>query len=142
MIILDDDKARLNVDSIHHWIASSYWSPGIDRALFERAIAGSHCLGAYEGQTQVGFARMVTDYATFAWLADVWVVQEVRGEGVGRKMVEWFLDHPQIGQVRRMMLATRDAQGVYSPLGFAVLARPDRLMERLSPELADLIAGF
>lgn len=142
MIILDDDKARLNVDSIHHWIASSYWSPGIDRALFERAIAGSHCLGAYEGQTQVGFARMVTDYATFAWLADVWVVQEVRGEGVGRKMVEWFLDHPQIGQVRRMMLATRDAQGVYSPLGFAALARPDRLMERLSPELADLIAGF
>jgi GNAT superfamily N-acetyltransferase len=142
VIILDDDKARLNVDSIHHWIASSYWSPGIDRALFERAIAGSHCLGAYEGQTQVGFARMVTDYATFAWLADVWVVQEVRGEGVGRKMVEWFLDHPQIGQVRRMMLATRDAQGVYSPLGFAVLARPDRLMERLSPELADLIAGF
>jgi GNAT superfamily N-acetyltransferase len=142
MIVLDDDKARLDVDRIHGWLASSYWSPGLDRAVFERAIAGSHCLGAYDGETQVGFARMITDHATFAWLADVWVADGLRGEGIGRKMVQWFLNHPQIGQVRRMMLVTRDAQGVYAPLGFEALARPDRLMERLSPELVKLIAGL
>jgi GNAT superfamily N-acetyltransferase len=119
-IILSDDASRLQVDRIHSWLASSYWSPGIEHALVERAIAGSHCLGAYRDDAQVAFARMITDHATFAWLADVWVDESVRGQGLGRRMVGWFLDHPSFAGLRRIGLV-----------------RADRYMERLAPGLAD-----
>ena len=136
-IILSDDASRLQVDRIHSWLASSYWSPGIERALVERAIAGSHCLGAYRDDAQVAFARMITDHATFAWLADVWVDEPVRGQGLGRRMVGWFLDHPSFAGLRRIGLVTADAHGVYAGLGFHPLVRADRYMERLAPGLAD-----
>ncbi|MET4593426.1 MULTISPECIES: GNAT family N-acetyltransferase [unclassified Sphingomonas] len=136
-IILSDDASRLQVDRIHGWLASSYWSPGIERALVERAIAGSHCLGAYRDDAQVAFARMITDHATFAWLADVWVDESVRGQGLGRRMVGWFLDHPSFAGLRRIGLVTADAHGVYAGLGFHPLVRADRYMERLAPGLAD-----
>ncbi len=136
-IILSDDVSRLQVDRIHSWLASSYWSPGIERALVERAIAGSHCLGAYRDDAQVAFARMITDHATFAWLADVWVDESVRGQGLGRRMVGWFLDHPSFAGLRRIGLVTADAHGVYAGLGFHPLVRADRYMERLAPGLAD-----
>ncbi len=138
-IDLSDDVARLDVDLVHGWLASSYWSPGIDRALLDRAIAGSHCLGSYDGDGQVGFARAITDHATFAWIADVWVDEAVRGEGLGRRMVGWFLDHPRLAGIRRVGLVTGDAHGVYEALGFHALLRPDRWMERLSPEAAALL---
>jgi GNAT superfamily N-acetyltransferase len=134
MIILSDDKARLDIDRIHGWLASSYWSPGIARDLVERAIAGSHCLGAYGGEAQVGFARAITDHATFAWIADVWVDESVRRQGLGRGLVGWFLDDPRFAGIRRVGLVTADAHGVYAALGFQPLLRPDRYMERLSPE--------
>ncbi len=136
-IILSDDASRLQIDRIHGWLASSYWSPGIERALVERAIAGSHCLGAYRDDEQVAFARMITDHATFAWLADVWVEESVRGQGLGRRMVGWFLDHPLFAGLRRIGLVTADAHGVYAELGFHPLVRADRYMERLAPGLAD-----
>lgn len=136
MIELDDDKARLQVDRVHAWLASSYWSPGIERALVERAIAGSHCLGAYREGEQVGYARMITDHATFGWLADVWVEESVRGEGVGRRMVRWFVDHPDFAGIRRLALVTADAHGVYEGVGFNALMKPERYMERLSPAFA------
>ncbi|KQN28741.1 GNAT family N-acetyltransferase [Sphingomonas sp. Leaf38] len=136
-IILSDDVSRLQIDRIHGWLASSYWSPGIERALVERAITGSHCLGAYRNDAQVGFARMITDHATFAWLADVWVEESVRGQGLGRRMVGWFLDHPLFAGLRRIGLVTADAHGVYAGLGFHPLVRADRYMERLAPGLAD-----
>lgn len=136
MIDLDDDKARLQIDRIHGWLASSYWSPGIARALVERAIAGSHCLGAYRGTEQIGFARMITDHATFAWLADVWVEQKARDQGLGQDMVRWFIEHPDFAGIRRVALVTADAHGVYEKVGFSALLRPDRFMERLAPELA------
>ncbi len=136
MIILDDDKTRLQVDRIHAWLTASYWSPGIERALVERAIAGSHCLGAYRGDEQVGYARMITDHATFGWLADVWVEESVRGQGLGRRMVSWFIDHPDFAGIRRLALVTADAHGVYQAVGFRAPLRPERYMERLSPEFA------
>ena len=136
MIDLADDKTRLQVDRVHAWLASSYWSPGIAREVVDRAIAGSHCLGAYEGGKQIGFARMITDHATFAWLADVWVVEQARGKGVGRAMVDWFLNHPDFQGLRRIGLVTADAHGVYAAAGFHPLVRPDRYMERLAPGLA------
>ena len=140
MIELDDDKARLDVARVHAWLASSYWSPGIERALVERAIAGSHCLGAYRDDVQIGFARMITDHATFAWLADVWIEDAARGQGLGRRMVQWFLDHPGFAGIRRIALVTRDAHGVYAALGFHAPLRPDRYMERLAPDFAQLLA--
>lgn len=137
MIELSDDKARLDVDRIHRWLASSYWSPGIARSLVERTIAGSHCLGAYDDVEQVGYARMITDHATFAWLADVWVAEGVRGQGIGRRMVRWFLDDPRFQGIRRVALVTADAHGVYAALGFGAPLRPERSMERLSSEFAE-----
>ncbi len=136
MIALDDDKRRLQVDRVHRWLASSYWSPGIARSLVEKAIEGSHCLGAYRDDEQVGYARMITDHATFGWLADVWVEESVRGEGVGRRMVQWFIDHPDFAGIRRLALVTADAHGVYEAVGFSRLMRPERYMERLAPEFA------
>ena len=139
MIELSDDKGQLQVDRIHGWLAPSYWSPGIDRALVERAIAGSHCLGAYRDGVQIGYARAITDHATFAWIADVWIDEGARGEGLGRTMVQWFIDHPSFAGLRRMALVTRDAHGVYEANGFHALLRPDRYMERLAPGFADLL---
>ena len=133
MIELDDDKARIDVARVHAWLASSYWSPGIAREVVERAIAGSHCLGAYRDGQQVGFARAITDHATFAWIADVWVDEAERGKGLGRRMVRWFIEHPRFGGIRRIALTTADAHGVYAALGFRSLLRPARYMERLSP---------
>lgn len=138
-IALSDDKARLDVPRIHGWLASSYWSPGIERALVERAIAGSHCLGAYQGDAQIGYTRMITDHATFAWLADVWVDESARGAGLGRRMVRWFLDDPHYAGIRGIGLVTADAHGVYATLGFTPLLRPDRYMERLAPAFAALL---
>ena len=139
MIVLDDDRTRLDVARVHGWLASSYWSPGIARALVERAIAGSHCLGAYRDGEQVGFARAITDHATFAWIADVWVDARARGQGLGRAMVGWFVDHPAFAGIRRIALVTADAHGVYAALGFHPPLRPDRYMERLSPDAAAML---
>ncbi|CAM3078357.1 N-acetyltransferase domain-containing protein [Sphingomonas antarctica] len=137
MIELDDAKDRLDVARIHGWLASSYWSPGIERPRVERAIAHSHTLGAYAADgTQVGYARAITDYATFAWIADVWVDAHGRGQGLGRRLVSWFLDHPELVGIRRFALMTGDAHGVYAPLGFHAAIRPDRFMERLDPVAA------
>jgi GNAT superfamily N-acetyltransferase len=141
MIELDDDKARLQIDRVHMWLASSYWSPGIDRALVERAMQGSHCLGAYRDDEQVGYARMITDHATFGWLADVWVEECVRGQGLGRRMVQWFVAHPAFAGIRRLALVTADAHGVYEGVGFSPLMRPERYMERLAPEFAAALKG-
>lgn len=136
MIELADDPARLDVARVHAWLASSYWSPGIARGAVERAIAGSHSLGAYAGGEQVGFARVISDRASFAWVADVWVDEAARARGLGRRMVRWFLDHPDYATVRRFALVTADAHGVYEGIGFTAPLRPERYMERLSPDFA------
>jgi len=133
MIELDDDKTRLDIARVHGWLASSYWTPGISRALVERGVAGSHCLGAYAQGEQVGFVRAITDHASFAWIADVWVDESVRGQGVARRMVRWFVDHPDFRDIRRIALVTADAHGVYAALGFGAPIKPENYMERLSP---------
>jgi GNAT superfamily N-acetyltransferase len=132
VIELDDNPDRIDIDRVHGWLASSYWSPGIERSLIERAIAGSHALGAYRGGQQVGFARAITDHATFAWLADIWVDEPVRGQGIGRSMVQWFVDHPRFAGIRRIALSTWDAHAVYAQIGFTPLLKPSNYMERLS----------
>ncbi|MCC2977732.1 GNAT family N-acetyltransferase [Sphingomonas sp. PL-96] len=119
MIDISTDKSRLQLDRIHAWLANTYWSPGIARDLVERAIAGSTCVGAYRDGVQIGFARAITDGATFAWVADVFVDEAARGQGIGRAMVAHLTGLPELAGLRRWMLVTRDAHGVYAPLGFA-----------------------
>ncbi len=139
---LSDDRDRLNIDRIHGWLASSYWSPGIERELVERAIAGSYPIGAYRDGVQLGFARAITDRATFAWIADVFVEDGARGQGIGRAMVGWFVDHPDLAGIRRIGLVTADAHGVYAKLGFQPLLRPERYMERLSAEATAMLEAL
>ena len=124
-LILSDDKTRLDVTRVHGWLASSYWSPGIERALVERAIAGSHVLGAYHGDEQVGY--------------DVFVDESSRGRGIGKALVGWFLGDARFAGIRRIGLVTADAHGVYAALGFHALLRPERYMERLAPGFADML---
>jgi len=125
------DKGELDVPLIHRFLSTeAYWSLGIPRDTVERAIAGSLCFGGYvEGTGQVAFARVVSDFATFAYLADVFVLPAHRGRGYSKQLVEAVLAHPQLQGLRRWMLATWDAHGLYAQYGFTAPARPERLME-------------
>ena len=125
------DPARLQLDVIYGWLSTCYWSDGIRREICERAFANSMSIGAYDERgAQVGVARLVTDQATFAWLCDVFVADDARGLGIARAMVTAFLEDPRLQTLRRWTLATRDAHGVYQPLGFADV-KPTVFMERL-----------
>lgn len=132
---ISSDPGRLQPDAIHAYLVRSYWSPGIPRATVERAIANSLCFGIYadRGDTQVGFARVVTDKATFAYLADVYVLEAHRGQGLSKQLVALILAHPELQGLRRFILATADAHGLYAQFGFKPLAAPDRMMEIRHP---------
>jgi GNAT superfamily N-acetyltransferase len=132
---LSTDPSRLDLGAMHDFLSGSYWSPGLPMAVLQRAVANSLCCGLYHGGAQVGFARMVTDRATFAYLADVYVLPEHRGQGLSKWMVGFVLAHPDLQGLRRLMLATRDAHGLYAGLGFQPLAHPDRLMEIVRPNV-------
>jgi GNAT superfamily N-acetyltransferase len=124
-----DDPARLDVDVIHGFLHTSYWSPGVSRQTVEKAIQGSLPMGLYAPDgSQAGFARVVTDRATFGYLADVFVLPEHRGRGLSRFLVGALLEHPDLSGLRRWMLATADAHGVYEALGFTALVDPSRWM--------------
>lgn len=129
------DPARFDVAVIHGFLTRSYWAEGIAEATVRRAIAHSLCFGVFEGQRQVGFARVVTDRATFAYLADVFIVEPCRGQGLARWMLQLILDHPDLQQLRRWILATRDAHQLYQHLGFTALAAPARFMERYDADV-------
>ena len=128
------DRDRLDVDAIHRWLTEeSYWAFGRSREVTDRSIAGSVCAGAYaDDGSQTGFARVVTDAATFAWLCDVFVFEDHRGNGLARRMVQAVMDLPELSTVRLWLLATADAHGVYAPLGFAPID-PERWMTRRNP---------
>ena len=123
------DRSRLDVKAIHAFLTQSYWSPGIPLATVSRAVDNSVCIGAYLGAEQVGFARVVTDKATFAYLADVYVLEPHRGNGLSRLMMEAVTQHPELQGLRRWLLITRDAQGLYAKFGFTPLSAPERFME-------------
>jgi GNAT superfamily N-acetyltransferase len=129
------DRARLDVDAIHGYLARSYWSPGIPREIVARAIEHSICVGVYRGAAQVGFARVVTDQATFAYLADVYVLEEHRGQGLSKRLMAAVMAHPALQRIRRFMLVTRDAQGLYRQFGFVEPPRPEMLMEIVRPDV-------
>jgi GNAT superfamily N-acetyltransferase len=132
--LVTTDRARFDLELIHGFLTRSYWSPGVPRETVERAIAGSLAFGLFEHERQTGFARTITDGATFAYLADVFVLETHRGRGLGVFLVESVLAHPSLQGLRRFTLATRDAHDLYRRFGFTPLGAPDRFMERFAPD--------
>ncbi|WP_155834067.1 GNAT family N-acetyltransferase [Halotalea alkalilenta] len=133
---VDCDPAALDLALIHRFLSEhSYWARGIPRALVERALANSLCFGLFDEHRQLGFARVISDCATFAWLADVFVVDQARGRGLGKWLVECVLAHPQLQALRRFMLVTRDAHGLYAGHGFSVPEVPANLMAIVKTDL-------
>ena len=138
--LVSTDRARLDLAVVHGFLAGSYWSPGIPLETLTRAIAhslpfGLYALGPPGAARQVGFARVTTDYATFGYLADVFVDEQLRGQGLGRWLMDVLFAHPQLQGFRRWMLVTRDAHGLYAPQGFTALSHPERVMERVVPDI-------
>jgi GNAT superfamily N-acetyltransferase len=128
-LVLSTDRARLDVELIHRVLAGTYWASGIPREIVVRAIAGSITFGLYEHDRQVGFARVISDMATYAYLADVFIVEECRGRGLGDWLVEGILLHPQFQGLRRFALITRDAGPLYERHGFTAPSEPSGYME-------------
>jgi GNAT superfamily N-acetyltransferase len=132
------NRTTLDVDFIHRFLSEqTYWARGIPREVVERSIANSLCFGGFLGGRQVAFARVISDYATFANLVDVFVLPELRGRGYSKALMEAVLAHPQLQGLRRLMLATSDAHGLYARFGFTAPANPQTLMERYVPEIYD-----
>ena len=132
---VSDDPALLDIDVIHSFLRESYWAAGIPREVVEKSLRGSLCFGLYEGEAQVGFARCVTDRATFAYLADVFVLPSHRGRGLSKWLMECIAAHPELQGLRRWSLVTRDAHRLYEQYGFVPLQAAEGYMEKLDPEV-------
>jgi len=126
---------EIDLAAAHAYLARSYWSPNIPFEIVERAIANSLSIAVRHGGEQVGLARVVTDRATFAYLADVYVLEEHRGKGLAQALVQWLHDHPELQGLRRWLLMTLDAHPLYEKLGWTALAHPERGMERHFPDI-------
>jgi len=127
---LSTDPGRIDLDVVHGFLTGSYWAEGIPREVVRRSIDHALPFGLYHGDRMVGFARVITDRATFAYLADVFVLEGYRGRGHARWMLEVIHAHPELQGLRRWLLATRDAHAVYRGAGYTALDSPDRFMER------------
>jgi GNAT superfamily N-acetyltransferase len=134
-ILVTTDGARLDLATIHAFLSGSYWASGIPAEVVERSIRNSICFGAFDGPRQVGFARVISDRATFAYVADVFVLPSHRGRGIGKAIMGCITSHPELQNLRLWTLFTRDAHGLYRQYGFRESCYPDRLMERRADRL-------
>jgi GNAT superfamily N-acetyltransferase len=130
---ISTDTARLDIGVIHRFLDTSYWAAGRSVETIRRSIENSISFGLYKGDQQVGFARVITDYATFAWIADVFVLEPHRGQGLSKWLMEVIISHPELQGFRRWVLATKDAHELYRKFGFKELKLPERWMERRDP---------
>lgn len=137
---ISTDKSRLDLDMIHGFLTNSYWVPGISRETVQRSIEHSLCFAVFEedgqGSRQVGFARAITDLATFAYIADVFITESYRGRGLGKWLMECILAHPDLQNLRDWLLVTMYAHGLYGKFGFQPLSHPDRWMRIYDPDFA------
>ena len=131
---ISTDKNKIDIDYVHAFLTRSYWSPGIPMETVRRAMENSLCFGIYDNQKQIGYARMITDQATFAYLADVFIDEEFRGKGLGKWLVGAILAHPGLQGLRRTLLATRDAHSLYAQFGFTPFTNPERWMQIHIPD--------
>jgi ribosomal protein S18 acetylase RimI-like enzyme len=132
---ISTDPARLDGAAIHAFLTRSYWANGIPRGVVDASLAASLCFGLYDGPRQIGLARVITDRATFGYLCDVYVLEEYRGRGLGKWLMEAVIAHPDLQGLRRLVLVTRDAHGLYRGFGFRPLGRPEGYMEIARPRL-------
>lgn len=133
--VLSTDRARLDLDVIHGFLTECYWAKGISREIVARSLENSLCFGVYTQGKQVGFARVISDFATYAYIGDVFVLEPLRGHGLGKWMMECIMGHPQLQGLRRWSLVTRDAHGLYAQFGFTPLKKPANYMELNDPEV-------
>ena len=132
---ISTEKEKMDIDFIHSFLTQSYWAEGISKEIIRRSIEGALCFGVFENDKQVGFARMITDRATFAYLADVFIIEEYRGLGLSKWLMEVIMSYPDLQGLRRMMLATRDAHELYKKFGFTQLNNVDRWMHIHYPDV-------
>ena len=133
--VVSTDRSRLDIDLVHEYLASSYWATGMPRAVLERAIENSLTFGVYATGQQVGFARTITDLATYAYLSDVFILEAYRGRGLSKWLMECILAHPDLQGLRRFALFTRDAQGLYERFGFEPPRGSSVYLERWAPNV-------
>lgn len=126
---ISTDKSKLNLSTIHNFLKTSYWAGNVPLSVIEKSIKHSLCFGVYEDEEQVGFARVITDYATFAYLTDIFILEAYREQGLGKWLVKYILEHPELQGFRRWLLRTKDAHKLYAHYGFQSLVKPDFYME-------------
>ena len=134
-LLISTDKILLDRNAIFSFLSASYWAYNRPREIIEKSIENSLCFGLYYDSNQIGFARVVTDFSVFAYLADVFVKEEFRGKGAGKKMLETILNYPELKDVKKWMLATKDAHTLYEKFGFTALKDPKKYMEYISLKL-------
>ena len=134
--LISDDPALLDVDAVHAYLTRSYWAEGISRDIVARSLANSLCLGIYTAdRKQIGLIRAISDFTTFAYLCDVYVLEAHRGRGLARAAMQALTTHPRLQNLRRQHLVTQDAHPLYAPFGFSVVAHPERHMEKRDPDI-------
>jgi GNAT superfamily N-acetyltransferase len=138
---ISTDPARINVESVHEFLTNSYWAKGIPLETVQRSIENSICFGMYFAQDQIGFARVISDRATFAYLADVFILPAYRGRGLSKWLMECIIAHPDLQGLRRWMLGTKDAHGLYAQFGFTAVGSPEIWMEIHRPDVYVKAAG-
>jgi GNAT superfamily N-acetyltransferase len=136
--VVSTDPERLNLDVIYGFLTNCYWAKGIPREVVARSIEHSLCFGIYDDEAQVGFARVISDFATIAYLGDVFVLESHRGQGLGKWLMECVTRHPALQGLRRWILLTRDAHGLYSQFGFTPLKSAERYMELHQPDVYEI----
>ncbi len=131
MIEISNDRSKLQLNVIHQYLSTeSYWAQGRSLSIIQRSIDNSLCFGVYKDGAQIGFARVVTDYAVFAWIMDVFIVKEHQGNGYGKQLMQAITTHPELQTLKRWGLGTDDAHGLYKQFGFTALSKPNNIMER------------
>jgi N-acetylglutamate synthase-like GNAT family acetyltransferase len=131
-IIINTDKSRLDLQFIHAFLSRSYWGEGIPFTVMEKAMQNSLCFGVYKKGKQIGYARVVTDYTIIAYIFDLFIIEEERGLGYSKRLMEYILQYPETRDVKRWTLATKDASGLYEKFGFKALNNPQKYMERIN----------
>jgi len=133
--LVSTDKSKIDVETVHHFLSHSYWAENIPLEVVRKSIENSLCFGIYHQEKLVGFARAISDFATFAYLADVFILPEERGKGLSKWLIGIILEHPQLHGLRRFTLATRDAHSLYAQFGFSLFDKPERWMQKHDPDV-------
>jgi N-acetylglutamate synthase-like GNAT family acetyltransferase len=138
--LISTDRARLSLDVVHGFLTTCYWAKGIPRQIVARSIEHALCFGIYrDGGEQVGFARVISDFATIAYVGDVFILEKHRGRGLGKWLMQCITQHPALQGLRRWILTTRDAHGLYSQVGFTPVKSPERFMELHNPNVYEAL---